>query len=97
MLGPLSQTVNPLTPHATQRMSAKATLRPSLNLAQSHSTIAVMSAATTIAANRRMRMTLPSQANKIATTKPMPVSNKAVPERASGLAIECGFDTRTSK
>ena len=95
MLGPLSQTVKPTSPLATQRISGKDNLRPSLNLAPSHSTTAVMRAATTIAANRSMRMTLPSQASKSATINPTPISKRVVGEWSLGLAIEDGVESRT--
>src|ERR1700692_3284089 len=97
MPAPESQTVKPTNPIAAQRISGNDTLRPSLNFAPSHSTTAVKRAATTMAANKSMRMILPSQANEIATINPNPMSNKVVGEWNLGLAIEPGVESHTTQ
>jgi hypothetical protein len=89
------QAVKPTSPLATQRISGKDNRRPTLNLAPSHSTTAVMSAATTIAANRSMRMTLPSHANESPPINATPISKRATGEWPFGLTVEYGVESRT--
>jgi hypothetical protein len=50
-----------------------------------------------MAANKSMRIILPSQANEIATINPNPMSNRVVGEGDLGLAIELGVESYTTQ